>query len=576
LQGNQGETGPQGIQGIQGPTGVQGIQGATGPQGTTGPTGVQGDKGGLAYTFSTTTTAADPGIGFFRFNNATIASVTAIYIDDSTRDGANVRAFLATWDDSTNPVEGYITIQSNTNADATYCIFSVSSLTQPTGYTSLVVVYVAGTLPSNNENCVISFARSGDIGASGPTGPTGPSGAQGVQGNTGPTGPSGAQGVQGNTGATGPGTRLVSQDTRAINEAPSVWYGRGIGTYNDFKSRATLSLPGATSFFHVVTFVPWVDTSGGNVLQIAYGTPDATEYYVRASASTTVWGSWIAPISNATDNRVLTSLGTASTSNAEANLTFDGSTLNANGIIAADTLSNASGNKSTVYLQSINTTTPVASDTTVGQIVFFRDGPYYATMRGIQTGFNDAVDLRFTTNISAGNNTQVDRMTIKPFTGRVGIGTTNPGHPLDVNGVIRGSRNIVFVSTGTYNMTATWNSLSATAYTDLISVAYTPKQTGTVTLLVEATFETYQTSRQGDDGIRFRIVNAAATELSAAQYYTELGTSNMSSLSWFSPLRYTGTVSGADTFKLQYQCFSGGVYNTRRGVLTIYEISSTA
>jgi hypothetical protein len=174
------------------------------------------------------------------------------------------------------------------------------------------------------------------------------------------------------------------------------------------------------------------------------------------------------------------------------------------------------------------------------------------------------------------DSTSGETMRIVSSTDRVGIRTTNPAHTLDVNGVIRGSRTIVFVATGTYNMTATFNALSAASYTDLISLAYTPKQSGTVTLLIEATFETYQTSRQGDDGIRFRIVNAAATELSYAQYYTEIGTSNLSSLSWMSPLRYTGTVTGADTFRLQYQCFNGGVYNTRRGVLTIYEISSTA
>jgi len=232
-------------------------------------------------------------------------------------------------------------------------------------------------------------------------------------------------------------------------------------------------------------------------------------------------------------------------------LTFNGSTLGLNGLLE---FPSTAGNKVTLYTSSGVMGLGVFS----GEFRNSADSSGTAITWGYYTG-----------------STFTERMRLVNSSGNVGIGLT-PSHTLDVNGVIRGSRNIVFVATGTYNMTATWNSLSATAYTDLISVAYTPKQTGTVTLLVEATFETYQTSRQGDDGIRFRIVNAAATELSAAQYYTELGTSNMSSLSWFSPLRYTGTVSGADTFKLQYQCFNGGVYNTRRGVLTIYEISSTA
>jgi hypothetical protein len=153
---------------------------------------------------------------------------------------------------------------------------------------------------------------------------------------------------------------------------------------------------------------------------------------------------------------------------------------------------------------------------------------------------------------------------------------TSPSHTLDVNGVIRGSQNIVFVAIGTYNMTVNYNSLSSTTYTDLISLNYAPKQSGTVTLIIEATWETYQTSRQGDDGIRFALANSALNELAYCQYYTEGGTSNLSASSWFSPLRWTGTVTGTQTFRLRFQCFSGGVYNTRRGVLTIYEISSTA
>lgn len=202
--GPTGPTGANGVTGATGPTGPTGPQGVTGATGATGVTGAQGDKGGLRYAFSTTTAAADPGQGVFRLNNATIASVTAMYIDNLTVEGTDVSAFLDTWDDSSSTVKGYIVINSNTNADVTYCIFSVSAVADSTGYRTVTVAHVAGALPSNAEDCVVSFIRTGDIGTTGATGPTGPQGTAGVTGATGPTGPTGPQGTAGVTGATGP------------------------------------------------------------------------------------------------------------------------------------------------------------------------------------------------------------------------------------------------------------------------------------------------------------------------------------------------------------------------------------
>jgi hypothetical protein len=46
-----------------------------GPQGDVGP---QGPRGGISYTFSSTTSNSDPGSGIIRYNNSTIASVTSI------------------------------------------------------------------------------------------------------------------------------------------------------------------------------------------------------------------------------------------------------------------------------------------------------------------------------------------------------------------------------------------------------------------------------------------------------------------------------------------------------------------
>ena len=117
-------------------------------------------------------------------------------------------------------------------------------------------------------------------------------------------------------------------------------------------------------------------------------------------------------------------------------------TLDVSGQIVATSPNVGGTNQMTnIYLQPIafpgqNTT---GSDQLVAQVVFQRLGPYYTTMRCVQpnTAYNDFLDLRFTTNAGSLNNTQADRMTIKSFTGNVGIGTTSPSQKLTVsNGII--------------------------------------------------------------------------------------------------------------------------------------------
>ena len=205
-QGIQGFTGSQGIQGIQGFTGSQGsqgIQGFTGSQGVVGFTGSQGHVAGLQYNFSTTTTDADPGAGIFRFNNATIGSVTSIFIDLLSVDSVDQTNFIDTWDDSTNTVKGYVVIDSNDNADVTHAVFQLNTITTATGYRKLNVTYLSGTIPSNAERCAIQFYRAGNVGFTGSQGIQGFTGSQGIQGIQGFTGSQGIQGIQGFTGSQG-------------------------------------------------------------------------------------------------------------------------------------------------------------------------------------------------------------------------------------------------------------------------------------------------------------------------------------------------------------------------------------
>jgi hypothetical protein len=137
-----------------------------------GYNGSQGDKGALRYTFNTTTTSAsNPGNGDIRYNNATIASVTAIYISNTIVAGTDVSSFIATWANSSNPsVKGQLVISDNINSVALVNTFTVSAVSAGTGFYTLTVAYVSGTLPTNSEPLSVQFTRSGDLGYTGSIG----------------------------------------------------------------------------------------------------------------------------------------------------------------------------------------------------------------------------------------------------------------------------------------------------------------------------------------------------------------------------------------------------------------------
>lgn len=120
------------------------------------------------FTYSTTTTDADPGAGGFRMNNTTYSSVTELYIDDADANGTDVATWVQTFDDnSTNySKRGRVRIQ-NAGTLTKYIVFDVTgSVTDATGYTKVTVAHVAssGTL-SDNDKVFISFVANGIDGA---------------------------------------------------------------------------------------------------------------------------------------------------------------------------------------------------------------------------------------------------------------------------------------------------------------------------------------------------------------------------------------------------------------------------
>lgn len=132
--------------------------------------GISGDVSSVAaqvvgYNFSTTTAMADPGSGNVRFNNATLASVTAIAIDNLDANGVDQSAYIALFDDSTNTVKGTLVFRTGGGDVAT---FNITGLTDNSGWFQIAVTHVAssGTF-SNAEDTFIGFTRAGDKGADG-------------------------------------------------------------------------------------------------------------------------------------------------------------------------------------------------------------------------------------------------------------------------------------------------------------------------------------------------------------------------------------------------------------------------
>lgn len=115
---------------------------------------------------------ADPGTGIVRFNNATLASVTAIAIDDLSADTGNpdVSAWILTFDNSSATNKGTLRFRKK-SAPQNFVDYTVTALTDNSGWTELAVTHAAssGSL-SNSDTLLMAFYATGDVGPAGPTG----------------------------------------------------------------------------------------------------------------------------------------------------------------------------------------------------------------------------------------------------------------------------------------------------------------------------------------------------------------------------------------------------------------------
>lgn len=134
-------------------------------------TGDAGGPSGFTYAFKTATTMSDPSAPYFKLNNATVASVTAIAISSIPADGSgtgDVSEVIKTWDDSTSSNRGTLTLKK-VGAEDVFAVFNVTgSVTDNTPWFQVTLAHVASNGAFAADDLIaVQFARTGDAGLAG-------------------------------------------------------------------------------------------------------------------------------------------------------------------------------------------------------------------------------------------------------------------------------------------------------------------------------------------------------------------------------------------------------------------------
>lgn len=140
----------------------------------------RGADAGMRYSFETSTSMAAPASGGVRLNNASLASVTAIAVNAVDAGGVDVSDFVATWDDSTNAVKGYVEVRKE-GSGATLGLYSVASVTDNSTWLQIAVSYVSGSGSfSASDSVYLTPYRTGNKGADGSGSPANPTASVGL------------------------------------------------------------------------------------------------------------------------------------------------------------------------------------------------------------------------------------------------------------------------------------------------------------------------------------------------------------------------------------------------------------
>jgi hypothetical protein len=137
------------------------------------PPGSTGKSSGYSYAWLTATTSTDPGAGNIKANNASFASITALYISETDADGNALASELATWGMGTSTVKGRLKVYDPL-VPANFMTFDVTALTDNGAWDTLTVTPIAtGGSFSASEALRVQFVPKGDKGDIGVTGANG-------------------------------------------------------------------------------------------------------------------------------------------------------------------------------------------------------------------------------------------------------------------------------------------------------------------------------------------------------------------------------------------------------------------
>jgi hypothetical protein len=133
------------------------------------PAGGAGETAGFNMLWDSDTTDADSGAGKVWFDNATLASVTVVYIDDVDKESVNINTWVDSLDDSTtSSLRGTIKV-TKVGTPATYAVYNVSgAVTSASTYSKVAVTHVIsnGTF-TDADPVYMEFSRTGDKGIGG-------------------------------------------------------------------------------------------------------------------------------------------------------------------------------------------------------------------------------------------------------------------------------------------------------------------------------------------------------------------------------------------------------------------------
>lgn len=143
----------------------------------------KGDPAGVAFLFATATADADPGAGTLRLNNASAASATSIFVDNTDLNAVSVTAWLDHFDDVAGTYKGLLQIRAATSE--AFALYQVNgAVVDGTGYRKVPVAWLAGAGGfTAGQRLAVNFIARGEKGSGILSGSGAPGAGLGVDGD---------------------------------------------------------------------------------------------------------------------------------------------------------------------------------------------------------------------------------------------------------------------------------------------------------------------------------------------------------------------------------------------------------